>query len=116
MIKHFCWCDGLASQATCQICDTTCCLIFGPVVVGCGGDRDKGKRPMMAKIATDKSDVCIFTSDNPRSEEPCKAFSIFYCYCHRTIVEVVQALPGNGLHKYILAFFWFVEVNVASCS
>ncbi|CAM6086402.1 unnamed protein product [Calypogeia fissa] len=39
-------------------------------VVGCGGDRDKGKRPMMAKIATDKSDVCIFTSDNPRTEEP----------------------------------------------
>ncbi|BBN15581.1 UDP-N-acetylmuramoyl-L-alanyl-D-glutamate--2,6-diaminopimelate ligase [Marchantia polymorpha subsp. ruderalis] len=39
-------------------------------VVGCGGDRDKGKRPIMAKIATDKSDVCIFTADNPRSEDP----------------------------------------------
>ncbi|KAL3681442.1 hypothetical protein R1sor_024398 [Riccia sorocarpa] len=39
-------------------------------VVGCGGDRDKGKRPIMAKIATEKSDVCIFTSDNPRTEDP----------------------------------------------
>lgn len=39
-------------------------------VVGCGGDRDTGKRPIMAKIATDKSDVCIFTADNPRSEDP----------------------------------------------
>lgn len=39
-------------------------------VVGCGGDRDKGKRPIMAKMATDKSDVCILTSDNPRTEKP----------------------------------------------
>jgi UDP-N-acetylmuramoyl-L-alanyl-D-glutamate--2,6-diaminopimelate ligase len=39
-------------------------------LVGCGGDRDKGKRPMMAKIACEKSDQVVFTSDNPRSEEP----------------------------------------------
>ncbi|XP_024364396.1 UDP-N-acetylmuramoyl-L-alanyl-D-glutamate--2,6-diaminopimelate ligase MurE homolog, chloroplastic [Physcomitrium patens] len=39
-------------------------------VLGSQGDRDKAKRPLMAKIATDKSDVCIFTSDNPRSEDP----------------------------------------------
>jgi UDP-N-acetylmuramoyl-L-alanyl-D-glutamate--2,6-diaminopimelate ligase len=39
-------------------------------VVGCGGDRDKAKRPVMAEIATRYSDRVIFTSDNPRSEDP----------------------------------------------
>lgn len=37
---------------------------------GCGGDRDKTKRPIMGKIAAELSDFCIVTSDNPRSEEP----------------------------------------------
>lgn len=39
-------------------------------VVGCGGDRDKTKRPIMAKIASELSDKVIFTSDNPRTENP----------------------------------------------
>ena len=39
-------------------------------VVGCGGNRDKGKRPMMAKEAVNASDTVIITSDNPRNEEP----------------------------------------------
>lgn len=39
-------------------------------VVGCGGDRDKTKRPEMAEVAVRMSDKVIFTSDNPRSEEP----------------------------------------------
>jgi UDP-N-acetylmuramoyl-L-alanyl-D-glutamate--2,6-diaminopimelate ligase len=39
-------------------------------VVGCGGDRDKTKRPVMAEAACDLSDRVIFTSDNPRSEDP----------------------------------------------
>lgn len=39
-------------------------------IVGCGGDRDKGKRPLMAEIATRYSDQVIFTSDNPRTENP----------------------------------------------
>ncbi|KHF40782.1 UDP-N-acetylmuramoyl-L-alanyl-D-glutamate--2,6-diaminopimelate ligase [Halalkalibacter okhensis] len=39
-------------------------------IVGCGGDRDRTKRPVMAKIACEHADRAIFTSDNPRSEEP----------------------------------------------
>lgn len=39
-------------------------------IIGCGGDRDKGKRPLMADIAVQNSDKVIFTNDNPRSENP----------------------------------------------
>ena len=39
-------------------------------VIGCGGNRDSAKRPIMAKIAAENSDKAIFTSDNPRNEEP----------------------------------------------
>jgi len=39
-------------------------------IFGCGGDRDKVKRPQMGKISTDIADITIITSDNPRSEEP----------------------------------------------
>lgn len=39
-------------------------------VVGCGGDRDKAKRPVMGSVACEHSDKVIFTSDNPRTEDP----------------------------------------------
>jgi UDP-N-acetylmuramoyl-L-alanyl-D-glutamate--2,6-diaminopimelate ligase len=52
-------------------------------VMGCGGDRDKGKRPIMGAIAVEKSDVVIVTDDNPRTEKP------------ETIrAEILAAAPG----------------------
>jgi UDP-N-acetylmuramoyl-L-alanyl-D-glutamate--2,6-diaminopimelate ligase len=41
-------------------------------VIGCGGDRDPGKRVMMGKIASDLADMTIITDDNPRTEDPAK--------------------------------------------
>jgi len=57
-------------------------------VVGCGGDRDKAKRPLMAKIACEKSDKVILTSDNPRSEDPEKIIS-----------EMQKGVEGNAIRK-----------------
>jgi len=59
--------DGLENVLTAlkEGCEGRLITLFG-----CGGDRDKGKRPIMGKIAGQLSDYCIVTSDNPRWEDP----------------------------------------------
>ncbi len=59
-------------------------------VVGCGGDRDKTKRPLMAVAATEHSDKVVFTSDNPRSEDPVQI-----------IKDMEAGLPAAARRKYL---------------
>jgi UDP-N-acetylmuramoyl-L-alanyl-D-glutamate--2,6-diaminopimelate ligase len=59
-------------------------------VVGCGGDRDRTKRPVMAAAACEHSDKAIFTSDNPRSEDPAAI-----------IKDMEEGLPVAYKRKYI---------------
>jgi UDP-N-acetylmuramoyl-L-alanyl-D-glutamate--2,6-diaminopimelate ligase len=59
-------------------------------VVGCGGDRDRTKRPVMGQMACDLSDKVIFTSDNPRSEDP-----------EAILRDMEQGLSSAAKRKYI---------------
>ena len=54
------------------------------VVFGCGGDRDRGKRPVMGEIATRLADLTLVTDDNPRSEEPAEIRA-----------EIVRGIPAD---------------------
>jgi UDP-N-acetylmuramoyl-L-alanyl-D-glutamate--2,6-diaminopimelate ligase len=60
-------------------------------VFGCGGDRDRGKRPMMGRIAADLSDAVIVTDDNPRTEDP-----------ERIVREIVEGMAGGATPRRVI--------------
>jgi UDP-N-acetylmuramoyl-L-alanyl-D-glutamate--2,6-diaminopimelate ligase len=60
-------------------------------VVGCGGDRDKTKRPLMAKIACNYSEMALFTSDNPRTES-----------AEVILAEMESGIPANAKSKVLI--------------
>lgn len=60
-------------------------------VVGCGGDRDKTKRPLMAKIACSYSEMALFTSDNPRTEST-----------EVILAEMESGIPANAKSKVLI--------------
>ncbi|MDE3116597.1 MAG: UDP-N-acetylmuramoyl-L-alanyl-D-glutamate--2,6-diaminopimelate ligase, partial [Pseudomonadota bacterium] len=66
-------------------------------VFGCGGDRDRGKRPLMGAIAAKFADVTIITDDNPRSEEPAaiRAEILAGCPVAREIGDRAQAIRAG---------------------
>ncbi len=60
------------------------------VVFGAGGDRDRGKRPLMGRAASDLADEVIITTDNPRTEAPANIIN-----------EIVSGIPANRLYRVI---------------
>ena len=58
-------------------------------IVGCGGDRDNKKRPIMGNIATELSDYVIFTNDNPRTEDPKKIMQDIIAGVDKTNYEII---------------------------
>ena len=62
-------------------------------IVGCGGDRDPIKRPIMGRIASEKSDYVVYTSDNPRTEDPQKIMDDIIAGVDKDNYEIILERP-----------------------
>ena len=59
-------------------------------IIGCGGNRDRSKRPIMGEVATDNSDYVIFTSDNPRYENPKEILKDITCKLDKKNYKIIK--------------------------
>ncbi len=73
------------------------------LVFGCGGDRDKAKRPLMGKVATTLSDFVILTNDNPRSEDP-----------EQIVADIIRGIDKKaGNYKVVLDRFQAIREAIS---
>ena len=69
---------------------------------GCGGDRDRTKRPIMGQVACEGSDLVIVTSDNPRSEDPLQIINDIMVGARRTDTRtIVEPDRGSAIRRAI---------------
>lgn len=93
--------DGLENiiSTVREFCEGRVITLFG-----CGGDRDRTKRPIMGKVAASLSDFCIVTSDNPRTEEPSAIIEDIMVGVKETDCEYIVIENRREAIKYALDF------------